>query len=354
MSKVYFTDFEGSPGNSVMNKLKKLCGRAGLGEIIKENDLVALKMHFGELGNTRMLRPQFITSLVELIKSYKGAPFLTDCNTLFYRNRYNGVCHLETAGYNGFHQSVVGAPVIIADGLRGLDYRIVSFNGEKVKVGSAIYEADKIITVTHFKGHEDTGFGGIIKNLGVGAVARPYKQTIHSHVKPSIEQEQCRSCGTCRENCPEKAINCDGKKPVIIQEQCNNCGLCLVNCPNRVIPIQWERDDLEMIKKMVNAFGAVLSNKQNGAFFVSFLVDITAICDCRSWSPTPLVGDLGILAGNDPVAVEKASLDLVESAVRKIYNDKCLKDFTGKNGLYQIEYAEKLGLGSSEYELIHL
>jgi hypothetical protein len=356
MSEVYFVDMEGSPGNSVLDKLKKLCFAAGLKEIVKEEDLVAVKIHFGELGNTRMLRPQFLKVLVNIIKAMGGQPFLTDCNTLFYRHRYNAVCHLETANFNGYNQMMVGAPLIIADGLRGLNYRLVKAGDglEEVKVGAAIYEADKLVVVTHFKGHDDVGFGGIIKNLGIGAIARPGKQKIHSHVKPLIDQNLCDRCGLCVNFCHKKAMSYSGENVLIDPGICDNCGDCLVICPRRAIPIRWERDDLDMQRKLVESFAAVLSNKRNRCFFLSFLVDITAFCDCRSWSPVPIISDIGILAGKDPLAVEQASYDLVNKAISKAYGGKTLADFVGISGIYQLDYAEKLGLGQRKYILVGL
>lgn len=354
MSKVYFTGFDGGPGNSVLDKIRKLCTAAGLGEVIRAGDMVAIKLHFGELGNTRTLRPQFISTIVDLVKSMAGQPFLTDCNTLFYRNRYNAVCHLETACLNGYNPAVVGAPLIIADGLKGLDYRLVkAAEGlEETKVGSAIYEADTLLTVTHFKGHEDVGFGGIIKNLGMGAVARAGKQRIHSHLKPFIDTALCDKCGLCMEYCSNQAVR-DGETGFRIdQNLCDNCGDCLAACPRRAIPLRWERVDRDMQKKLVESFAAVVSNKKNRSFYISFLVDLTAFCDCRSWSPLPIVGDIGILAGNDPLAVEQASLDLVDSAIGKARDGKGLADFSKTDGGFQLAYAEKLGLGSRKYRLV--
>lgn len=354
MGDVYFTGLNGSPGNSVLDKLKKLCIAAGLGDVISDQDLVAIKLHFGELGNTRMLRPQFVNVIVNLARSMGGQPFLTDCNTLFYRNRLNAVCHLETAGFNVFSPVVTGAQVIIADGLKGLDYRLARFaeDLEETKVGAAIYDADKLLVITHFKGHDDVGFGGIIKNLGMGAIARAGKQKIHSHVKPGIDQTLCDKCGLCIGYCPRQAIRDSGEGLRIDGDQCDNCGNCLAACPRKAIPIRWERNDREMQKKLVESFAAVLSNKKGRYFFVNFLTDITAYCDCRSWSPVPLAGDIGILAGKDPLSIEQASLDLVDRAVKEAHGGKGLFEFTGIDGGYQLEYAQRLGLGSREYRLV--
>lgn len=355
-TQVFFVNVEGKQGDNVLDKLRKLCKQAGLDEIITEGDLVAIKLHFGELGNTRMLRPQFLKTIVRLVQEKGGHPFLTDCNTLFYRGRFNAVCHLETANFNGYDQASIGAPLIIADGLRGLDYRTVRAReglGE-FKVGAAIYEADKLVVVTHFTGHDDVGFGGAIKNVGMGAIARPGKQAMHSHMKPFVETSLCNGCGKCVEVCEVGAVTIRESKASIDQDNCSSCGDCLVICPRRAIPINWARDDREMQRKLVESCAAVLANKKGRAFFVSFLMDITAFCDCRSWSPVPIIHDIGILAGTDPLAIEQASYDLVDMHIKAAYPGKALHDFTGVDGVYMLQYAEAIGLGSREYQLVEL
>lgn len=356
MGKVYFVDFDGYKDDNTMHKLERLCWASGLQQVIAAGDLTAVKLHFGELGNTRMLRPQFAKVLVRLIKEAGGQPFLTDCNTLFYRERYDGVRHLQTAAFNGFDQPGIGAPVIIADGLRGLDYRSVKAGPTlpEARIGAAIHEADALVVLTHFKGHDDVGFGGIIKNLGMGAIARAGKQAIHSHLQAHIDKTLCNHCGQCLGACPQSAIYQDSTGYSILPDRCNQCGHCLVLCPVRAIPIQWERDDTEIQKKLVESCQAVLNNKTDKAFFVSFLVDITAYCDCRSWSPLPIINDVGILAGTDPLSIEQASYDLVSKEIGLHHAGKDLQHFTGADGSFMLQYAEELGLGSREYQLVRV
>lgn len=356
MGEVYYVNADGSQGDGLLERLKRLCREAGLENIITPQDLVAIKMHFGELGNTRMIRPQYLKVLIQLVKAMGGKPFLTDCNTLFYRNRFNAVLHLTTAAFNGFDLTGMGAPVIVADGLRGLDYRPVRFREglREAAVGAAIYEADKLLTVTHFKGHDDTGFGGIIKNLGMGAIARTGKQSLHSWVKPVIDQDLCDVCQDCLEVCTRGAIIDKSDMVVIEPDLCSNCGHCLVVCTRRAIPINWENNHVNFQKSLVESCAAVLANKLGKSFFISFVMDITAYCDCRSWSPLPIIGDIGITAGMDPVSVEQASYDLVNRKISLAYPGKSLSDFTGVNGEYMLAYAEELGLGSREYRIIEL
>ncbi|NSW83299.1 MAG: DUF362 domain-containing protein [Syntrophothermus sp.] len=353
-SKVYFVDIDGKRDDGVLSRLERLCLAAGLSDVVDPGDVVAVKLHFGELGNTRMLRPQFLKVIVRLIKEQGALPFLTDCNTLFYRNRYNAVLHLETAWFNGYDHAGMGAPVIVADGLRGLDYRRVRYRADllEVKVGAAIYEADKLVTVTHFKGHDQSGFGGIIKNLGMGAIARSGKLALHSASKPTIDRARCHGCGACLEVCAWQAIRRDREGLFVEAESCAVCGNCVAVCSRKAIDFAWDMDIMDFQKRLVESCAAVLANKQGRAFYVSFLVDITAFCDCRSWSPLPLVGDIGILAGCDPVSVEQASLDFVEQKIKEVHGNKTLSDFTGVDGELMLTYAEQLGLGSRRYELV--
>lgn len=355
MSKVYYCNIDGSPGNGVLEKLKMLCYEAGLDSFVAKDDLTAIKLHLGEMGNTRMLRPQFVSVPVNIIKEQNANPFLTDCNTLFLRGRFQTCSHLETARFNGFDHSVIGAPVVIADGLRGLDYRLVkNIDGSKeIKVGGAIYDADKLVVLTHFKGHEDTGFGGIIKNIGVGSIARPGKMQLHSSRQPQIDSTLCNNCGRCTYYCSFNAIEERENVFFINHDNCNSCGDCVVSCPRQAVTVYFDRDKNEMQDWIVQSCAAVLSAKKD-AFYISFLVDITSVCDCRSFSPLPIIPDIGILAGRDPLAVEQASFDLVDKAVAAIHPGKSLFDFSGVDGSRQLIYAEQIGLGLRDYEIIEI
>ena len=351
---VYCVGMDGRPEDSVLKRLERLCCEAGLKEAVNEGELVAVKVHFGELGNTRMLRPQFLKVITRLIQERGAYPFLTDCNTLFYRHRYDAVVHLETARFNGFDHASMGVPVVIADGLKGLDYRAASFGPGflEVKVGAAIYEADGLVTVTHFKGHDQTGFGGVIKNLGVGAIARCGKLILHSASPPSIQPCRCDGCAACVKVCPAGAVKGEAGAVYIDAEKCVLCGFCLAVCSRRAIDIAWDSQGEDFQKRVVESFAAVVSSRRKLVFYVSFLVDITPVCDCRSWSPIPLVGDIGILAGFDPVAIDQAGLDLVQEKIRALHKGAGLWDFTGVSGDFMLDYAEKLGLGTRNYRLL--
>lgn len=362
-AEVFFTDMRARQGLNMLDKLERLFDAAGLGEIISPGDLVALKVHFGERGNTGYVRPQFIRRVVDKVKARGGKPFLTDANTLYVGSRANAVDHIQTAIENGFDFAVVGAPIVIADGLTGKDYRHVEINGKhfrEVKIGTAVLDADAIIAITHFKGHEMTGFGGTLKNLGMGLGSRSGKQQMHSDVKPQIDQEKCIGCEKCQEWCPGAAIYTEGEKSVIDKEKCIGCGECTVTCPVRAIAIRWETKPDVIQEKIVEYTMGVLKGKEGKAGFITFLTNVTPDCDCCSWSDAPVVADIGILASKDPVALDQACVDLVMQARgnpasalgRDDVEDKFRALHPDIDWRVQLEYGEKMGLGTREYKLI--
>ena len=175
MSKVYFTDMRTSFTENLPKKLTRLIDRAGLGTIDFDHKFVAIKIHFGEMGNLAYLRPQYARALAAYIKERGGLPFLTDCNTLYVGSRKNALEHIETAYINGYTPYATGCQVIIADGVRGTDEAYIPIDCAEVKtakIGRAIADADIIISLNHFKGHEDAGFGGALKNIGMGCGSR--------------------------------------------------------------------------------------------------------------------------------------------------------------------------------------
>jgi len=362
-SKVFFADMRAKHGRNLLDKLEMLYEEAGFNQIISPKDLVAIKLHFGEKGNTTYIRPQFIRKIVDMVRKNKGKPFLTDTNTLYVGTRSNAVDHLVTAIENGFPYSVVNAPLVIADGLNGKDYQTVEVNlkhFKEVKIGSAIFHADVIIAVSHFKGHEATGFGGVLKNIGMGSGSRSGKQQMHSDLLPVVEKNKCRACGKCRQWCPVEAITVD-RQAYIDFNKCIGCVECTVTCPYGAIEINWKTEADIIQEKIVEYAYGVLKNKRDKAAYISFLMDITPDCDCYGFSDAPIVGNIGILASRDPVALEQASVDLVNrqpglSSTRLGKNtstqDKFRAIYPGIDWNVQIEYAEKIGLGTRKYKLI--
>ncbi|MGM0420575.1 MAG: DUF362 domain-containing protein [Bacillota bacterium] len=369
--KVYYASTRASKkSQSMIEKLYRLFKKSGMNELINKDELIGIKQHFGEMGNTAFIRPIYTRRMVQAIKEAGGKPFLTDANTLYVGERANSVDHLETAIANGFGYSTVGAPLIIADGITGKSYIEIDVNlkhFEFVKIGSEICHADGMISLAHFKGHGLTGFGGTFKNIGMGLGSRSGKQMMHSTVLPSITEEHCIKCKDCVRFCPEDAIVINDDKSYIIKEKCIGCGECVVTCPTEAISIEWEGGSKEVQERQVEFTAGVLKALNNKVGYINFINNVAPDCDCSPWSDQPLVKDIGILASLDPVALEQASLDLTKEA-EALPNTAIPEEAgsaQGKNkfklvhsstdgGVRQIEYAEEIGLGSRDYELIKI
>lgn len=368
LPKVYYTDMRATQKFNLIDKLGKLFSEAGLNEIVAPKDLVAIKLHFGEKGNTGYIRPQFIRKIVNEVKKSGGKPFLTDANTLYVGSRSNAVDHLQTAIENGFTYAVVDAPLVIADGLNGKDNINVPVNMKhckEVKIGSAVVSASALIAVTHFKGHEVVGFGGVIKNLGMGCGSKAAKQIMHSDMLPSVKQDKCKACSRCHQWCPTGAIAVGGLKKAVVDEKlCIGCGECTVTCPHGAIGINWRNNQKDALQeKIVEYTAGVLKNKKGKSGFITFLTNITPECDCFSFSDAPVVRDMGILASLDPVAVDQACIDLVNRERglpgsklegHEAAEDKFRALYPNIDWRRQLEYGEEIGLGSRTYELIKI
>ncbi len=364
-SPVYFADLRATPSKNLLSKVKDLLDAVGLADKIKQDALVAVKLHFGEAGNTAYIRPVFIRQIVDRIKESGGKPFVTDANTLYVGSRSNSVDHLTTAIQNGFTYAVVGAPLVIADGLRGGDETAVKVDlkrYKKVYIASEIVRADAIVSAAHFKGHELSGFGGTIKNLGMGCGSRKGKLAQHSSVFPKVAAKKCEGCEDCMAHCAQKAISLFEEKARIDMEKCVGCGECIIICPNQAIQIQWNQAIPVFLENIVEYTAGVLKGKENAAMFLNFITDVSPACDCYGHSDAPIVPDIGIVASNDPVALDQASADLVNQA-RGQKDSALTKNFEpGEDkfrGIYpkidweiQLDYAQEIGLGTRDYELV--
>jgi uncharacterized Fe-S center protein len=367
MSKVYFTDLRTNPKRNLLTKIQDLLNRLKVDTHIKKNDIVAIKVHFGEKGNTAYLRPVFLRAIVERVAKGGAKPFLTDTNTLYTGSRSDAVSHMTTAVENGFDYSCVNCPIIIADGLRGNSGVKVPIKGEVLKdvsIAKEIIESDCLVAVTHFKGHELSGFGGALKNLGMGCATKEGKLAQHSSVKPIVNVNTCKGCKTCLEYCPATAISVYAKKASINESKCIGCGECLLVCPCNAIEVQWnESQDLFQKKMVEHACGALLG-KEKKALFLNFLLQVSPACDCYPNSDAPIVRDIGILASTDPVSIDAASCDLVNdeqslpnTAIRKPLKkgeDKWRAMFPTIDWNIQLDHAEKLGLGERAYTIIKI
>ncbi len=368
MSEVFMADMvlkELSIKESPLTKVKELLKRIKIEEIVEKGDVVAIKTHLGSEGGFRIVRPPFIKKVVEVIKELGGKPFVTDTC------RPPSLDYLEIANMQGINHLSIGAPVIIADGIKGEDYRVVKINGlvlKEVKVASAIADADAMIVITHAKGHRISSYGGALKNLGMGCVCHSEKRHIHSVLGgelPQWDSTRCELCGICVSSCDHGAISIKDNKVIIDEDKCVRCYRCVWVCPTRAL--SWSKKGLDrFLMALVDAAAAVISTFKRGKIgYLNFVMDVTFACDCTPWSTIPIVPDQGILASTDIVAIEKASLDLINQApgipgqIGPGGRIKALDKGENKflriyrtDPYIQVKYAERLGLGSSHYKLI--
>ena len=369
-SKVYFTDFRThTNGPSLPGKLAKLIRKAGIGSIDMDGKFVAIKMHFGELGNISYLRPNYAKAVADVVKELGGKPFLTDCNTLYPGSRKNALDHLSCAEENGFSMATTGCHVIIGDGLRGTDEVIVPIrNGEYLKeayIGHAIMDADILISLTHFKGHEATGFGGVLKNIGMGCGSRAGKMHQHNSGKPHVIEEQCRGCRNCAKECGSDAISYESGKAHIDQDICKGCGRCIGACNFDAI-VNNNEDANEILGCKIAEYSQAVCDGRP-TFHISLITDVSPNCDCHPENDAPILPNIGMFASFDPVALDQACVDacLTATPIRNSqlgdnlakpdwhhHHDHFLDSNPNVRWKETLEHAEKIGLGSRSYELI--
>lgn len=369
-SKVYFTNLRTNPSSNLLDKMERLVKKAGISDINFKNQFAAIKIHFGEPGNLAYLRPNYAARMATILRNMGAKPFLTDSNTLYSGRRANAVDHLESAMENGFNPISANCQVIIADGLKGTDFREIEINGEYCKapkIGAAIADADIIISMNHFKGHEQAGFGGALKNLGMGCASVGGKLELHCASQPRIKNKNCKSCGICVKHCAHDAIHLDENRIARIDyAKCVGCGQCIALCQYDAA-VMGESDTAERLNyKIAEYTQAVLLDKPN--FHVSFIMNVSPECDCWNHNDAAIVPDLGMMASFDPVALDKACADLVIKAPvlggNKLAEthphehlegiDKFHLIHPDTNWLAGLQHAEKIGIGTMDYELINL
>jgi len=348
-------------------KLSRLLEEAEIGKIIGRGDLTALKVHFGEKGGHAYIRPTFLRTIVDQVKELEGRPFLTDSCTLYPGQRKEAVSAISCGIENGFAYAVVGAPLVMCDGLRGHSAKMVDIDGEllqQVEIGEAVLEADSMITVSHFKCHELTGFGGAIKNLGMGCSSRSGKLDQHSNVAPVVSKELCSGCAACLKSCAHDAIKITDKLAQIDGDKCAGCGRCITVCEEKAIEVQWDAEVPTLMRKMCEYAKGALHGKAGKSLFVNFVTQVSPACDCYGHSDAPIIPDQGILVSTDPVALDQACADLVNKAqglpgsmlkeAHACGDDKFRDVYPNIDWEITLEHAEKIGLGSREYELVKL
>ena len=373
-AKVYFTDFRTAAyGDGLPSKLKKLIYKAGIGQIDMDGKFVAIKLHFGELGNISYLRPNYAKAVADVVKELGGKPFLTDCNTMYPGSRKNALEHLYCAWENGFTPLTVGCPILIGDGLKGTDDVAVPVEGgeyvKEAKIGRAVMDADVFISLSHFKGHESTGFGGAIKNIGMGCGSRAGKTEQHSNGKPSTDASPCRGCRRCRRECANDGLvfNAETGKMTVDLTHCVGCGRCLGAC--NFDAIQFTEDNaVEVLNyRMAEYAKAVVDGRPH--FHISLVVDVSPYCDCHSENDAPILPNIGMFASFDPPALDQACVDACLAATplpnTKPTDNMARADFVDYGDHFRnttpksewkacLAHAEKIGLGTREYELVRI
>lgn len=360
-SKVYFTDFHTKIGYSILDKYKKLLLQSGVDKLPLKGKLVAIKIHFGEYGNLAFLRPNYARILADIVREKGGIPFLTDCNTLYVGSRKNAIEHLDTAYLNGFSPMTTGCHAIIADGLKGMDDVEVPVNGKYVKnakIGAAIAEADVVISLNHFKGHEATGFGGALKNLGMGSGSRAGKMEMHYSGKPVVETSDCIGCKSCAHICAHGAPIIENGKCHIDHDRCVGCGRCIAACPVDAISPSDDHSNEILHIKIDEYAKAVIDGKPN--FHISVVCDVSPCCDCHSENDVPIIPDVGMFASADPVALDRACADACNRMAPQkgsvidgsTDSDVFHAAHASTDWTVGLRYAEEIGLGTEDYELI--
>ena len=371
-AKVYFSDLRCHPGLNLPDKLKKLIRAAGIGKIDFDHKMVAIKMHFGEPGNLAFLRPNYAKAVADVVKELGGVPFLTDCNTLYAGRRKNAVEHLDSACENGFSSLSTGCQIIIGDGLKGTDDIEVPVEGgvyvKRAKIGRAIMDADVFISLSHFKGHENAGFGGALKNIGMGCGSRAGKMEQHSAGKPEVDHARCVGCRMCAGQCAHSAISYgEDRKASIDHSRCVGCGRCIGVCNFDAIHNPNDCANDELNAKIAEYSKAVVDGRPQ--FHISLVIDVSPCCDCHGENDVPILPDVGMFASFDPVALDQACADacMAQSPMPGSQLDDNMRapDFCDRHDPFRnsfpetnwrvcLEHAERIGLGKRSYELIRV
>ncbi|SHO43101.1 DUF362 domain-containing protein [Desulfopila aestuarii] len=350
--KVYFIEAaENEDDSSLCWRMEVAIQAEHLLDSIVERDVVAVKTHFGESKKLGYARPLHLKMLGDAVKSKGGVPFLTETSTLYKGHRSDAISHIAHAHSQGFDYSSTGMPIIMADGLFGDEESVVPIEGKvysAVHIAALLAKCNSLIVVSHFTGHLAAGFGAALKNIGMGCASRKGKMEQHSNAKPKIVVKKCTGCETCVKWCPQDAITMNDEVAVIDDAKCIGCGECLAMCRFDAVKFNWGATYEELQKKVVEHAMGVCSLFPEKGLYINVLTRISKDCDCMGHTFEQIVPDIGILISRDPVALDAASLDLVEKRAGKVLSQLAY-DIPYR---FQLDYAAELGFGSLEYDLI--
>lgn len=320
------------------------------GGFVKKDDFLGIKLSFGEEGSKGFIKPGWLSLLIANLKEKSENVFIVETNTLYRERRSNAVGHLHVANQHGFDINSLGIPIIIGDGLHGREGQNISIRGdhfENVKLAQGICESDCLLSLAHVTGHMQTGFAASLKNLGMGCASRSGKLQQHTKTLPEVTVEKCVGCGLCMKICPANAIGLKRKKAILVKERCIGCGECTIVCRSGAIDIKYDENIVKMQEKMVEYALGVDKAMGSRIACINFLCNITKNCDCMAKDEEAVLPDVGLIGGVDPVSVDKASMDILGI-------DNVKKLFPDIDPEVQIRHAEKIKLGSSQYELVEI
>jgi uncharacterized Fe-S center protein len=350
--KVFFIPSQNNTDDELRVALENLLVKEKLLNYIEPKDFIAIKTHFGEAKQLGFARPLYMKMLGSLIKEKKGVPFLTETSTLYRGNRTNAVDHILHAHNQGFSIEETGLPIIMLDGLYGDEEAEVAIEGKRhktVNIGRMMTKIQGMVMVSHFTGHLAAGFGATLKNLGMGCTSRKGKLAQHSTAKPSVNSNKCTACEVCVKWCPEDAISMIDKVAFIDKEKCIGCGQCLAMCRFDAVQYNWGATYKDIQQNIVEHAMGVHNTVKDKVLYINVLTRISKDCDCMP-KYEKITEDIGILVSTDPVALDSASLQLVEERSGKKLSEMAF-DIPYH---YQIDYAQKIGFGSVDYELIEV
>ena len=354
-NKVFFTRISDSDTKeNIIKKFALLLDKSNLFSFITKKEKTAIKIHFGEESNTGFVKPEFVRVAVDRIISRKASVVITDTNTLYRGKRLNSADHLKLAQQHGFVKEITGAETTIAEDSIDKKRDEIKLDGKFIKTAKIpplFRTMDAIIGIAHFKGHMMTGFGGALKNIGMGCATREGKLQQHSDISPLVILDNCKGCEECIKACPVSAISMKNKKSNINSSLCIGCASCIAVCPFNAIEVNWASGADTIQEKMVEYAKATVLGKEKKMCFINFLNKITAECDCLAKDDPKISPDIGIFASTDPVGIDKASFDMV---VKTCHRDVFKDAHPQRDGSKQLKHAEKIGLGSLDYELIEI